>query len=485
MNNVHHWFNEESLKKRAVAYYRHSAEDKQENSVPIQREHARKFAAKHGIEIIHEEADEGKTGLLANRPGFIALFENWIENEQAPPFDYIFVYDVSRWGRFQNQNEPAHYEFRCTLQNKKVIYIEDGFPKEDQQLIGSLQTAVKRYMAAEYSRQLSNKVFHGCVKVSEQGYSAGGTPCYGMARELLDEHKKPIRLLKRGEHKEISNQRVRFVPLNDETTDAVRDIFTMFVHDEMNFSGIVSHLNDKGIPSATGGLWNKDKLVRILMNETYTGARIYNKTWNRLRQGKKDNPRHEWIICRDTFPPIVSCETFEKAQERLWFILGKWKQGRRSMKEARMLMLHGIEEFFTRKGMSEDDLFLMQNDFPVVLSVTRDQLNATKEWCFVLPEEMGSCECVLGVGVVPQRHHPIDCFFILPRESFGIGNVCSFSTIDHAYGECHITPDELESHLLHLVNMKLHKQQPQENMRLALPKGKKIETESPSTPLHP
>ena len=303
MDNILHWFNEGAAKKRAIAYYRHSAEDKQENSVPIQRELVHKFADQYGIEIIHEEADEGKTGLLANRPGFVALFENWIENDSAPPFEYVFVFDVSRWGRFQNQNEPAHYEFRCTMRNKKVIYIEDGFPKEDQQLIGSLQTAVKRYMAAEYSRQLSGKVFHGCVKVSEQGYSAGGTPCYGMARELLDENKQPLRFLKRGEHKEISNQRVRFVPLNDETTQVVKDVFQYFVNDKLTLSQIASALNERGIPSACGGLWNKDKIIRILMNETYTGTRIYNMASTPYLRHTLDNfPLKIWANLTASLP---------------------------------------------------------------------------------------------------------------------------------------------------------------------------------------
>ena len=52
-------FGLEGVKKKAVAYYRHSAEDKQENSVPLQREQAQAFADKYGVEIIHEEADEG------------------------------------------------------------------------------------------------------------------------------------------------------------------------------------------------------------------------------------------------------------------------------------------------------------------------------------------------------------------------------------------------------------------------------------------
>ena len=70
----------QQITKTAIAYYRHSAEDKQENSVAIQRGHVEKFANKHHIEIIHEEVDEGVSGLLANRPGFERLFTNWIKN---------------------------------------------------------------------------------------------------------------------------------------------------------------------------------------------------------------------------------------------------------------------------------------------------------------------------------------------------------------------------------------------------------------------
>jgi DNA invertase Pin-like site-specific DNA recombinase len=51
------------IKARAVAYYRHSAEDRQENSIPIQREQIKKFAKEHGIEIIDEFQDAGKSGL--------------------------------------------------------------------------------------------------------------------------------------------------------------------------------------------------------------------------------------------------------------------------------------------------------------------------------------------------------------------------------------------------------------------------------------
>jgi DNA invertase Pin-like site-specific DNA recombinase len=47
------------VRPRAVAYYRHSAQDRQENSIPIQREQVRQWAEKNGVEIIEEFEDAG------------------------------------------------------------------------------------------------------------------------------------------------------------------------------------------------------------------------------------------------------------------------------------------------------------------------------------------------------------------------------------------------------------------------------------------
>ena len=89
-------------KKKAVAYYRHSAEDKQENSVPIQREQVTKFAREHAIKIIKEFADHGKSGLSTlGRHAFNEMLQDYIIGGKED-FDYVLVLDVSRWGRFQN-----------------------------------------------------------------------------------------------------------------------------------------------------------------------------------------------------------------------------------------------------------------------------------------------------------------------------------------------------------------------------------------------
>jgi hypothetical protein len=50
---------------RAIAYYRHSAQDRQENSIPIQQDQVREWARNHSVEIIQEFADHGRSGLTS------------------------------------------------------------------------------------------------------------------------------------------------------------------------------------------------------------------------------------------------------------------------------------------------------------------------------------------------------------------------------------------------------------------------------------
>ena len=111
---------------RAVAYYRHSAEIGQENSVEIQQENIRAFAAKHDIDVIEEFADRGKSGL--NAEGRPAFNEMMALVRSRDDFQLILVLDVSRWGRFQDTDLSAHYESLCTQAGKQVIYTNIGFP---------------------------------------------------------------------------------------------------------------------------------------------------------------------------------------------------------------------------------------------------------------------------------------------------------------------------------------------------------------------
>lgn len=410
-------FYQKTLKK-AIAYYRHSAEDKQENSVAIQRQHTERFAREHNIEIIHDEADEGKSGLLANRPAFERLFKDWIENPNAPDFEYVLVYDVSRWGRFQNQDEAGYFTHICTKFGKKVVYVSLGFPDDENLLLSGLGIMLERHMASEYSRQLSSKVFYGCVKVSEQGYSAGGTAVFGMARQLLNANKEPVAILKNGEHKRIANERVTFTPKEDEATETVREIFNLFVKERYSISDIVSHLNQRGIPSANGNLWNRSKVVKILTDETYIGTRIYNKTWGRLKQKSHKNPRSEWVIVPNAFKTVVDEQLFKTAQERLyWMFPSNWRKGINAIKKAKKSITTDIFQWLLIKGLTVFEANELISKLPIVFAVKNENKNITL-WCFLITEEIRRFDNLLAISVVPNTQKVVDDFFLLSVKDF-------------------------------------------------------------------
>ena len=222
------WDRSQRRKKRAVAYYRHSAQDRQENSVEIQQDQVQAFARENDIEIIREFADRGKSGLSTeDRHEFNEMIRDYIEGGAAE-IDYVLVLDVSRWGRFQDTDLSAYYTGLCSVHGVRVVFTTIGFPRDDGLLHG-LQLSIERYRAASYSRELSAKVFKGCAKIAQQGFRAGGPPPYAMRRLLLDEARKPVQPLEPGQHKSIQNQRVTLMPGYKAEVKAVKRIFKLFV----------------------------------------------------------------------------------------------------------------------------------------------------------------------------------------------------------------------------------------------------------------
>src|SRR5262245_32389165 len=88
---------------KAAQYIRMST-DEQDYSTLNQAEAIAAYAAAHSIEIVQTYSDEARSGLQLNdRPGLKRLLGD-IETGNAD-FGVVLVYDVSRWGRFQDVDE--------------------------------------------------------------------------------------------------------------------------------------------------------------------------------------------------------------------------------------------------------------------------------------------------------------------------------------------------------------------------------------------
>jgi DNA invertase Pin-like site-specific DNA recombinase len=85
----------------------------------------------------------------------------------------ILVYDISRWGRFQNNDEAAYYEFLCATSGIPLHYCAEQFAN-DQSPSSAILKALKRSMAAEFSRELSVKVFECKCRLVRLGFWVGG-----------------------------------------------------------------------------------------------------------------------------------------------------------------------------------------------------------------------------------------------------------------------------------------------------------------------
>src|SRR5882672_4924105 len=137
---------------RAAQYVRMST-DYQRYSIENQAAAIAAYAQLHDLSIVHTYRDEGESGLkIRNRRGLIQLLDD-VRSGHAD-FDHILVYDVSRWGRFQDVDESAHHEFICKQAGIKVAYCAEQFDN-DGSMVSNIVKNIKRVMAAEYSREPS------------------------------------------------------------------------------------------------------------------------------------------------------------------------------------------------------------------------------------------------------------------------------------------------------------------------------------------
>src|SRR5262249_61634394 len=151
-------------------------------------------------------------------------------------------YGVGRWGRFQEGDESAYYEYICKRAGIGVQYCAEQF-ENDGSPVSTIVKGVKRAMAGEYSRELSTKVFAGQCRLIELGCRQGGPAGYGLRRRLVDQAGAAKGELTRGEQKSIQTDRVVLVPGPPEEIESVRWMYQSFVKDAKSEREIATILN--------------------------------------------------------------------------------------------------------------------------------------------------------------------------------------------------------------------------------------------------
>jgi len=336
----------------AAQYLRMSTEH-QQYSLENQSTAISNYAECHGFRVVRTYSDAAKRGLvLRHRKGLQQLLQDVVSG--TSDYKAILVYDVSRWGRFQDTDESAHYEFLCKSAGVPVHYCAETFAN-DGTLPSLIMKTLKRTMAAEFSRELGVKVLAGQKRLAGLGFKQGGVPGYGLRRLLISADRQPKQQLQSGERKSIATDRVILVPGPAYEVKCVRNIYRMLLVQKLSVYAIAHELNEKGVEYIGNSKWDYAAVFAVLNHPKYTGCHVFGRTSRRLYTPVVRLPQSAWVLTPGAFEPIIDHATYSEAQRVL--------QGRTINKSDEEL-LDRLRGLLANKGRLSLHLIKNSDDLP-------------------------------------------------------------------------------------------------------------------------
>lgn len=349
----------EKPRERCAAQYLRVSTQMQADSLLGQAALIAGVAALEGLDIVRTYVDEGRSGLtLAGRPALQRLMADVLSG--SAPYRVILVQDVSRWGRFQDADEAAHYEFLCRQAGVEIHYCAEAFgdtPTDASSLGAGLMKLVKRLMAAEFSRELSAKTRAAQRRGAAAGFKMGGQPGYGLRRMLLDAQGHPLRELAEGEQKHLADQRVVLRQGPAAEVAIVRKAFQLGCDPDLSCPDIAARLNTEGLLGPRERPWTALQIRRLLKNPRYAGVYVYGRT----RQGLSAR------LGTDTEPAIQTPHLPAMIPEALFAAVQAARQSRvRRLDEVEML--RAARRRFKRRGRLTRDMLATDQSLPAARS---------------------------------------------------------------------------------------------------------------------
>jgi DNA invertase Pin-like site-specific DNA recombinase len=299
---------------RAAQYVRMSTE-RQDLSLDFQMATNAAYAMERGLTIVRTYTDAGISGLTLNkRDGLRALLADVVGGRA----DYatVLVYDVSRWGRFQNPDQAAHYEFICSEAGVHIAYCAEPFDN-DGSPTSALIKHLKRAMAAEYSRDLSAKISRAQRILLADGYWAGGRIPLGYRPILIRRDGTPVISPRDDCWRKQQGVRTKLTLGPDSEVELVRRIFRLYLRKNGTFTTVSRRLDRDPALIESLGAWSPKRVADTLRNEVYVGRLIggrrikaVGETWG------SPAPRDQWIVAEGAVPAIVSEQTFNAARKK-------------------------------------------------------------------------------------------------------------------------------------------------------------------------
>jgi site-specific DNA recombinase len=296
----------------AVAYVRKSTRgkrtdgrEKQEKSLPVQREEVLKLAREKGCHILRWYEDEGISGWKrdAARPGFARMLADAREKHD---FKAIVVDDMDRFSRADAMDVISDVRDLYKAGVATIHSVKDGDFHIDPTDPGMMHHLVAVVMANhEFSRKLSRRVTRARRNAAKEGKRTGGPAPYGLkddgAGGLV--HGDP-------RHAEV-----------------VRWLFDQVGNKLRSLTWLAGELNRRKVPAPGEGEWFVRTISNLLRRPCYRGDFVFNRNpegqffgiddkGEVVERVRMDGKGH-LFRAEGKYEPLVDPALYDRVQDRL------------------------------------------------------------------------------------------------------------------------------------------------------------------------
>lgn len=217
--------------------------------------------------------------------------------------------DLSRFGR--NYLEAGYYiETVFPFLGVRLIAVTDNFDSTRTEDMESLALPIRNMVNAMYAKDISKKIWTSLQRKKEAGYAVGNDAPYGYIRNPMTKRN------------EIDPEAAFYVQLIFQWELMGVPIFEIARRMTLLQVPTPREWHRKmveGKEVLTCKKWGVTTIRHILENQTYVGDTINNKSTQKLFAGqdRRDLPKEQWYVAKDTHPAIIARDDFEKVQKIL------------------------------------------------------------------------------------------------------------------------------------------------------------------------
>lgn len=285
--------------KRVKCLYRVSTKKQvdKDDDLSMQKNECREFIERQKDWILIDEYyEKGVSGYKVSAKNRDVI-QHLLRDADEKKFDILLVFMFDRLGRKEDETPFVMQDF--ARRGIELWSVKEGEQKFDTHA-DKLINYVRGWQSAGESEKISFRVNASHKQMVENGEYRGGKAPYGYRTELSDKTNK------KGLYKSK-------LVIYEQEAAVIKQIYDLVYNKGYGSNRIQRYLNEKNIPSPSGGQWSRASLQHILTNPIYKGYLVYGKRDNDGR----NQPKDKWILSQEPIDELIIIEEYiwDKVQQ--------------------------------------------------------------------------------------------------------------------------------------------------------------------------